>query len=166
MQRLSILALTGLLLFACGAMAAPWSMDPDLRQYLKAKFKDEPDVRVSVAKADLTGREPPEVIVYLQGPGMCGSGGCEMMILQPLGRSYRLVTETSITKLPIRELPTKSHGWRDLAVWVGGGGAKPGSAVLRFNGRRYPENPSMAPRTSSKGGRTLISETDEGVPLR
>src|SRR5580658_6642836 len=48
--------------------------------------------------------------VYLSGRGWCGTGGCNMLVLAPEGTSYRVVTRTTITRLPIRVLATKSKG--------------------------------------------------------
>jgi hypothetical protein len=43
-------------------------------------------------------------------------------------------------------LKQKSYGWRDIGAWVQGGGIQPGyEAVLQFDGKHYPANPSVAP---------------------
>lgn len=67
-----------------------------------------------------------------------------------------------ITQLPIRLLPGRSHGWRDIGVFVRGGGILPGyHARLSFDGRAYPSNPLMPParRLRAAGpGRILISD--------
>lgn len=117
--------------------------------------------RYSAAFVDLSGDGDREVIVYLMGGSWCGSGGCTTLVLAPHGRSYRIVTTITITWPPILVLVNKSHGWHDIAVRVEGGGIQPGyEAVLRFNGRTYPSNPTVPPaRPSSKkvSGRVVIS---------
>ncbi len=76
------------------------------------------------AWVDLNGDGKKEVIVYLLG--WCGSGGCSTLILEPKDSSYTVVTEMTVTQLPIRMLTTTSHGWHDLSVLVWGGGIQEG----------------------------------------
>lgn len=92
------------------------------------------------------------VIVYVTGQSWCGSGGCRMLILEPEGPSYRVITETTITQLPIRVLRNVTNGRHDLGVRVQGGGVQPGyEAILPFDGKTYPRNPSMPPAKQSAG---------------
>ncbi len=47
---------------------------------------------------------------------------------------------------------TQTKGWRDLTVLVSGGGIVPGyRAILPFDGREYPSNPTMAPAREMRG---------------
>jgi hypothetical protein len=84
-----------------------------------------------------------------------------MLILVPEGDSWRLLTKVSITRPPIRLLRTVSNGWRNIGVWVQGGGIQPGyEAELRFDGKTYPPNPSMPPArplADKPEGQTLIA---------
>jgi hypothetical protein len=67
----------------------------------------------------------------------------------------------SIVQLPIRLLPTSTRGWRDIGVTVAGGGINPGyMARLRFDGRRYPSNPSVPPAIPMRRttGKVLIGD--------
>jgi hypothetical protein len=106
---------------------------------------DKP-TRYLASFVDLNGSGSDEVIVYLMNGGWCGSGGCTTLILAQDKTSYRVVTRVTITWPPIRVLETKSHGWRDIAVWVEGGGIQPGyEALLQFDGEHYPANPSVGP---------------------
>jgi hypothetical protein len=69
-----------------------------------------------------------------------------MLILASEGTSFKVVTETTITRPPIRVLATKSNGWHDISVLVAGGGIQPGyEAELSFDGKTYPSNPSVLP---------------------
>lgn len=98
------------------------------------------------ADADLNGDGRKEVFAYLTAPDYCGSGGCTLVILSPRANDYRVVMRSTVTQLPIRVLPTSANGWRDVAVMVEGGGVtRPYEARLRFNGRRYPSNPTVQP---------------------
>lgn len=111
------------------------------------------------AQADLNGDGSPEVLVYAEGPENCGSGGCALYVLTRRSLGWRILTQTSVTRPPIRLLSTRTKGWHDLGVHVAGGGILPGYDVrLRFNGRRYPDNPSLLPPRprGAEPGHTLL----------
>ena len=82
-----------------------------------------------------------------------------MVILAPSKSTYRVVTATTITWPPIRVLKRKTNGWHDIGVWVEGGGILPGyEAKLKFNGTKYPSNPSVVQRSKGKiAGQILIA---------
>ena len=112
------------------------------------------------ADADLNGDGRREVFIYDTDPRLCGSGGCTLVVLSPHGQSYRTVMRTTVTQLPIKLLPTSTRGWRDIGVTVSGGGiTKAYLARMRFNGQRYPSNPTVPPATplNRPSGKTLIS---------
>jgi hypothetical protein len=94
---------------------------------------------------DLNGDGKDEAIVYLVG--QCGTGGCPLMVFTPDDDSYKVVTDSPITRPPIRVLNRTSHGWHSLTFQVQGGGIpSPGfEAELRFDGRKYPWNVNEAP---------------------
>lgn len=122
----------------------------------------------TIARTDLDGDGKREAIVYVSGPDWCGSGGCNLWILTPHAGAWQMVTSTTITRPPIRILETRSHGWRDISVFVAGGGILPGhEAVLRFDGSSYPANPSMVGAVSGRRprGQTIISRRDKGRSL-
>lgn len=88
----------------------------------------------------------PELLVYRLDRDFCGSGGCNLLIIRREDSGFLVVGSTTVTQLPIRILSTYSKGWRDLGVWVAGGGIWPGyEARLRYDGETYPANPTMAP---------------------
>jgi hypothetical protein len=99
-------------------------------------------------------------VLYITDPNYCGSGGCTMLVVVRQGDSWRLVTRTTVVRPPIRVLESTSHGWHDIGVWVQGGGIQPGyEAILSFNGKTYPENPSVEPArrsTMPSPGRVVI----------
>jgi hypothetical protein len=131
-------------------------------------FEQEKATRYSSAFVDLKDDGTEEVIVYVSGRTWCGSGGCTMLILAPEGTSYRVVTRTTITRPPIRILNTKSNGWHDISVVVVGGGIAGSEAVLPFDGKTYPSNPSVPPARRSFEkiqGETVISVTAQEQPL-
>lgn len=153
----------------CTAQSSKQVRSERLETYLRGALSEETGTRYIAAFFDLDDDERDEAIVYLMGPFHCGSGGCDMWVLAPEGSTYRLVSDISIVQLPVRALATKSHGWHDLGVKVRGGGILPGyEARLSFNGKTYPENPSVAPAkriTGAVAGKILIPESAQGEPL-
>lgn len=139
-----------------------------LKQFLQT-FTDDKTTRYVVAFPDLNGDRTPEAIVYLISNGWCGSGGCTMLILARDGATWRVVTQVTITRPPIRVLTSTSHGWHNISVWVRGGGILPGyEAELRFDGKTYPSNPSMPParRLAAEGlGAVAILSMEGGTLL-
>lgn len=147
--------------------AAPQAkLPPRLNAYLLKHSDYAPNTRFAVAWVDLNGDGRREAIVYMLG--QCGSGGCPMVVLTPQGNNYRKVSYFTIVQLPVRVLPGIHHGWRDIGVGVHGGGImRPYIAALRFDGRRYPFNPTVPPavRVSRPAGTIVIEVDDEGLPL-
>jgi hypothetical protein len=128
------------------------SLDNKLKQFLHKYLSDPrflpPDKTTHVSSAVVKRGDGSieEIIVYLSGESWCGSSGCYMYVLEPYNSSYKLIGEVSIVKLPIRILPTTSNGHHDIAVFVQGGGIVEGyEAILQFNGKRYPSNPTVSP---------------------
>ncbi len=94
---------------------------------------------------DLNDDGQDELVVHVAGPAVCGTGGCNTLILTPQGAIYRLVADISVTNPPIRVAASKTHGWHDLIVELGGAGGPSGPILLRYDGAHYPEDPSDAP---------------------
>ncbi len=166
-----------LLAVLCSASFATAQSKPDrltkfLQSYLGEPyppFEKQGATRYSSAFVDLKDDGTKEVIVYVSGRAWCGTGGCNMLILAPENTSYRVVTKTTITRLPIRVLTTKSNGWHDISVVVAGGGVQPGyEAKLSFDGKTYPSNPSVPPAHPLDGevrGKIVVPVTAKDRPL-
>jgi hypothetical protein len=174
-SRLALLAFAASLLPPAAATAQPSrdqpSRDQALRAFLQTSFADAraqwAGTTYVSAFADLNGDGRDEALVSLQSGMFCGSGGCALYILTPAGASWRQIAELTIVNAPVRLLGTRSHGWRDLAVTVRGGGIEiPREARIRFDGRTYASNPSMEPRLRrGTPGRVLIGQSSESRPL-
>ena len=107
---------------------------------------DDGEVRYFLKWFDLNGDGTPEAIVHAVGPQVCGTSGCETHIFAKLGASYKLISTIGLSRPLVVASPRRSHGWRNLIVFVAGGGILPGYyAVLRFNGTTYPDNPTIKP---------------------
>jgi hypothetical protein len=116
---------------------------------------DVAGVRYLYNVIDLDGDGRYEVVVYLTGSATCGTGGCTMMIFKIVGNgNYALISRHTLVNNPIVVSNTTTNGWRDLVVYVAGGGAKPSYRILKFDGSTYPSNPSTAPEVSP---RTIVT---------
>lgn len=166
--RRSALPVLAVLFAAAAPAAAQPGSNESLHAHLQGQFADEaeldPEARYALGRADLNGDGRDEAVVLMQGRRWCGTGGCTMLVLTPHRGAWRTVTRITVTYAPIRLLPTRSRGWRDLAVRIAGGGVRAGEVTLRFNGRTYPTNPTVLPirRGRAPAGRVLIPEGDEG----
>jgi hypothetical protein len=141
-----------------------------LRNYLSLGGKFAPDTATKITTVTVTvdNGKAEEDIVYISGQEWCGSGGCTMLILEPTGSSFKVLGRVTIVQLPIRLLRTMRNGHPDIGVFVQGGGILLAyEAVLTFNGRKYPSNPSLPParKASSIQGKAIITTTQDSVPL-
>lgn len=154
----SAVALLAIGCIAPFASAAGTPRDKALKAFLRQElapaercFELRSPTAYSAAWFDLNGDGRPEAIVYPTGGGRCGTGGCGLLVLGQTRTGFRVRARTTISQLPIGVLETKSHGWRDLAVQVSGGGMRSFRAALSFDGRKYPSNPSVAPARPMSG---------------
>ena len=147
---------------AAAATATPApspTREEDIRRYLLQTYPDAAPLRYAFAWSDLDGDGVEEAIVHLASPYFCGSGGCNTLVLTPAGPMWRAVGEISVSRTPVSVLGSKTNGWRDLTVDIGGGGGGAGIALLKFDGQSYPANPTVPPAESAEGhGDILIAE--------
>jgi hypothetical protein len=134
--------------------------------------EDEGEARYFLKWFDLNGDGIPEAVVHVVGPHVCGTGGCDTHIFARRSGGYRLVSTVELSRPLVIASPRRTHGWRNLIVFVAGGGILPGYyAELRFNGRTYPDNPTVKPARRVRGksrGAVLIKDYGvytEGKPL-
>ena len=170
---LKLTVLTIVLSFGCLAVSAQAKLESTLENQLRNMYSDDDgEVRYFHKSFDLNGDGKPEVIVHVVGPGACGTGGCATHVFAKLGASYKLISTIALSRPLVIAALGCSHGWRNLIVFVAGGGNVHGYyAELRFNGKTYPHNPTLKPakRISDKPrGTVLIKDFNfytEGKPL-
>jgi hypothetical protein len=103
-----------------------------------------------MAKADLNGDGRPEILVLATDAGDCGNGGCAMRVISPTATGYRIVLRGSIMQPDIGLAATRTRGWRDIVVHTNLS-AHYYQARLKYDGRRYPANPTVPPATQFRG---------------
>lgn len=121
------------------------------------------------AFVDLAGNGKRQAVAYLTGTGWCGSSGCTLLVLTQDVPSYKVISRIPGVKLPIRTLDTRSHGWRDLSVFIQGGGVVRGyDEMVRYDGEGYvQESTGSGERTSARKleGEIILSWTNKEVQL-
>ena len=133
------------------------ALESALRTWLDGDF----EAHYFSSSIDLNGDGGPEVVAYVAGPMVCGSGGCSALVLAREGDGYRVVTAISVAQPPIRVSTRSSQGWRNLLVGIAGGGIPAGTAELKFDGTSYPSNPTVPPAEAAadlEGAEILIPE--------
>ena len=132
--------------FASVLAAAP----PSLAKMVKSMADLKTPPSFHYALIDLNDDGIPDAIVLIDDPRMGGSGGYNMFVAKGTKSGFRLVSSSTISRSPIFVSTERRYGWRTLLVTVGGGGAKYGQVRMRFNGSRYPLNPTMQPYASAR----------------
>jgi len=102
------------------------------------------------ALVDLNNDGVLDAVVLMTEGEYCGSGGCLMVVLRGASSRFKVISWNTLSREPVSVLPETSHGWHTLTVKIAGGGVEPGSVLMRFDGRRYPSNPSLVPRAGPK----------------
>ena len=104
---------------------------------------DYGDFRYFLKWFDLNEDGEPEAIVYVVGPRVCGTGGCPTHIFVRREGGYKPVSTIVLTRPLIIASQRRTHGWRNLIVFLAGGGILHGYYVeLPFDGSTYPESAS------------------------
>jgi len=133
-----------------------------VKRFLQA-FDSDRTARYIAVFYDLTGDGKSEAIIYLMSNGWCGTGGCNTLILQEDASSWRIVSNQTITRPPIRVLVSTSRGWHSIGVWRQGGSPEPGyEAELRFDGQTYR---TIVPQAKNSAGEVVIASIDRAIPL-
>ncbi|KHK89334.1 hypothetical protein [Novosphingobium malaysiense] len=133
--------------------------------WIASNYKDMGKLLYATADTDLDGDGTPEVLAYVGGPMMCGTGGCNLVVLKREGGDLRKVSELSVVQLPVGVLDSKSNGWRDLAVTIAGGGVAEHAVRLQYDGKGYPRNPTVAPAQETDSLGTVLIPAEPLKPV-
>ncbi len=86
---------------------------------------------------DLNGDSINEIFAGLTGPYFCGSGGCTIYLFNNDGT---VLTRFTVADYPIVVSDSKTMGFKDLIIKSNGQ-----NHLVKFDGKKYPSNPSMEP---------------------
>jgi len=138
-----LLLLIAALTAASASVAGPLALEEAVRALVVGK-----PIAYSYSLTDLNGDGELDAVVMLHSSDWCGSGGCSMAVFRGTPNGFKFISRCSVARAPIAVLAESNNGWRTIVTTVGGGGAKPGQTLLRFNGKRYPSNPTTQPYAS------------------
>jgi hypothetical protein len=130
-----------------------------LEKAIKAWTKESTILTYKHAFVDLNDDGIDDAVVLITDNEYCGSGGCFFLVFRGIAGGFKHVSSSTITRAPILLLPEKKKGWHTLSVLIAGGGVEPGQVIMRFNGKKYPGNPSLQPKAKKndlKSAKTLI----------
>jgi hypothetical protein len=105
---------------------------------------------------DLNGDNKKEIFVGFRGMYFCGSGGCNILILDDAGQQ---VSSFSVAGYPVVIDKNSTNGWNDLFIHSG-----KKDRIVKFDGKKYPSNPSVLPALKVLPGDGLpraLNFTDE-----
>lgn len=116
-----------------------------IRASFQTLFKDdlEKDIIPDLSKKfiffeyDLNGDSKKEIFAGLSGPYFCGSGGCTIYLFNNDGI---VLTRFTVADYPIVISDSKTKGFKDLIIQSDGK-----NHLVKFNGEKYPSNPSLEP---------------------
>ncbi|PIF46427.1 hypothetical protein CLU96_3458 [Chryseobacterium sp. 52] len=106
------------------------------------KVMTDNDRKFSYAEADLNGDNNKEILVAMKGSYFCGSGGCTVLLLNSKGEKINTFT---VVGGPVSIATDKTEGWADLVI-----PSKGKNYLVKYNGKKYPGNPSVQPEFSGK----------------
>lgn len=104
---------------------------------LTKELLDTGSRKFTLLEVDLNNDQKKEIFVGLTGPYFCGSGGCTILLLQNDGSQLSRFT---VTGYPIIIDANKTNEWSDLILSSNGQ-----FHTVKFDGKRYPSNPSVQP---------------------
>ena len=118
------------------------------QQYFGAvAFKSISPTEYRAAVTDLNGDRLPEGLVLMLGRHWGGTGGQSMFLFRGTQNGFVWLGRMTCVRAPMEGsvcvTKTKTKGWRDLAVRVRGRGAQQKYAAMKFDGARYPLNPTV-----------------------
>lgn len=138
---------------------APANAEEDIQHFLLQEYPDGAPMQYALAWSDLDGDGADEAIVHVVSPMLCGTGGCNTLVLTQAGPMWRKVGDISVSRTPVTVMDSATNGWKDLTVAISGGGGPSGIALLKFDGEAYPSNPTVEPAEMVEaGGTELLAE--------
>lgn len=113
-----------------------------INDYVKEdiKFLTEADRKFQYENIDLNGDGITETFVRFSSPYYCGSGGCTFLLLD---NHQKIITKFTVMEAPIYVQKITKNGWAVLLINDRGVFKE-----LSFNGKKYPSNPSILPKSS------------------
>ncbi len=148
--------------------AAILAASPDLGRTLGSAAGGMGRISYVHARTDLDGDGLQDVLVYLMGPDVCGTGGCTLQVFRQEARGYRLITSFPTSRLPVIVPEARRNRWRDLWRLQSGGGAPATWVREVFDGRGYRTKERIPASGRAPAGTPVLSGAPslaDGAPL-
>lgn len=104
---------------------------------LEKNIVDETSRKFIFFEYDLNDDGKKEIFVGLTGGYFCGSGGCTQYILDNQGA---ILSTFTVSDYPVVIDTNKTKDWKDLFIL-----SKGKYHIVKFDGKKYPSNPSLLP---------------------
>ena len=147
---------------ADAAVVAPESPDEELRAWIRANYAEDAGEDGTLlyrsGQVDLDGDGTDEILAYVGGPMLCGTGGCSLVVLQHGEQGLDPIGDIGPSQLPVGVYDSETFGWKDLAVSIYGGGIEGGVARVPFGENAYADNPTVAPAAPSEEAYETVIE--------
>lgn len=109
---------------------------------------------------DLNNDGTNEAVVLLGGINFAGSGGQTMLVMKFENKEWSTFSRSTLANQPIIISDSMTNGYKDIVLYVSGGGAEGNYHTLKYDGTSYPLNPSTQDIVSDKSvaGTAIMSE--------
>ncbi len=111
---------------------------------IKNQLIDSFSRRFILFEYDLDDDGSKEIFVGLNGSYFCGTGGCNLLLLNSNGI---MITNFSVSGTPVIVANEKTNGWKDLYIY-----SNKKHRIAKFDGKKYPSNPSLLPALNTLPG--------------
>ncbi|MEC3884265.1 hypothetical protein VKA52_11050 [Halobacillus sp. HZG1] len=136
------------LTYVCSQTERDLKLEAAVEKEYNVKLSEE-NIRYYYNRIDLNNDGNKEVFVFLVGSFVCGTGGCSAVIFKEMEGEYQVLSRFSLVRNPVIVSNTTTNGYRDLIMYVAGGGIEDFFAHIKFDGQTYPLNPSVQPIVAS-----------------
>jgi hypothetical protein len=123
---------------------------------------NDPDtwIRYLYNRADLNGDGKSETVVWVYGKRLSAATGFDALIFRSIKGEYQLIGHFTDVWTPIIVSERRLQGWKDLLVWVAGGGTLGHYVGVSFDGRSYSEadGANIQPTYEVKDGSRIRGE--------
>lgn len=123
-------------------------------------FKSIAPTEYRTELVDLNGDDTMEALVLMLGRDWGGTSGQTMFIFKGNPKGFNFVSKMTCVRGPMPGsvciTETKSNGWRDIAVRISGNPSKPEFAAMKFDGHKYPLNPTVVPVMTDWPGNNFV----------
>lgn len=120
-------------------------LEKAIQSYIKA-YDAPPNSAYDFVRVDLNknGKRDALVLFKLPHSYWCGWDGCGLVVFQARGNGFTPLSTIKGVRGPVYVSQAMNRGWRDIIVRISGAKVRDKNVILAFNGRSYPDSPSLS----------------------